>query len=228
MLFYFAFLAFVGVKEQSLYRGRSHVKQSKGELHMNREKLKELGLTEEQVESVIALHGASVHGMNTKISELQTSENALKQQIAERDKDLKNLKSQVDDNEELKGKFADLQKQYQSQKEDYEKELVAVKRDAEINRVLSDSKAKNIKALRALLDEEAITFKDGKVVGLDEQIKSLKESDGYLFNGETKPSGYDPKQGNTPTGNLTFEQAMKEDKLDAFFEQQEQLQQKEE
>lgn len=84
---------------------------------MNREKLKELGLTDEQVESVIALHGASVHGMNTKISELQTSENALKQQIAERDKDLKNLKSQLDDNEESKGKFAELQKQYLFQDE---------------------------------------------------------------------------------------------------------------
>lgn len=218
----------MALKGSLIHRGRSHVKQSKGEVQMNREKLKELGLTDEQVESVIALHGAAVHGMNTKISELQTSEKALKQQIAERDNDLKNLKSQVDDNEKLKGKFAELQKQYQSQKDDYEKELVAVKRDAEINRVLSDSKAKNIKALRALLDEEAITFKDGKIIGLDEQIKSLKESDGYLFNGEAKPSGYNPKQGNTPTGNLTFEQAMKEDKLDAYFEQQEQLQQKEE
>lgn len=39
----------------------------------------------------------------------------------------------------------------------------------------------NNKAIKALLDMEAIKYENDNLVGLDEQLKALRESDSYLF-----------------------------------------------
>ena len=41
--------------------------------------------------------------------------------------------------------------------------------------------AKNIKAIKALIDMEQVKLEDGDLVGFDTQIEALKESDSYLF-----------------------------------------------
>lgn len=46
---------------------------------------------------------------------------------------------------------------------------------------LAKEKAKNPKALRALLDSSKIVFEDEDIKGLKEQLDGLKKSDSYLF-----------------------------------------------
>ncbi|MFA6333913.1 MAG: phage scaffolding protein, partial [Methanoregula sp.] len=43
--------------------------------------------------------------------------------------------------------------------------------------------AKNMKAVKAIIDLEKVQAKDGAITGLDEQIVELKKSDAYLFGG---------------------------------------------
>ncbi len=64
-------------------------------------------------------------------------------------------------------------------------ELAAVKRAAAIDLALAAAGARNRKAVRALLDEEAVTLNgDGTAEGLEAQIEAIRQSDPYLFHGQ--------------------------------------------
>lgn len=66
-----------------------------------------------------------------------------------------------------------------------------------IEKALMKEKARNLLAVRALLNMEGIELKDGLLVGFDEQIKALKQENAYLFESVegnlqfTRPTGGD-------------------------------------
>lgn len=196
---------------------------------MKREKLKEIGLTEEQTEAVMAAYGQSVQSLNSQITTLQQSETDLKEQITKHAADLKKLQKDNSDNEELKNQIKQLQKEHAEQEAKYQESLIAVQRDAALTSLLHEVKAKNPKAVSALLDQEKIIFKDGELSGVKEQLEALQESDGYLFE-SGKPSGYQPNGGKS-TGELTYstlEEAMEKEDVDTFFKEQAEMKESEE
>lgn len=196
---------------------------------MKREKLKEIGLTEEQTEAVMAAYGQSVQSLNSQITTLQQSETDLKEQISKHVADLKKLQKDNSDNEELKNQIKQLQKEHAEQEAKYQESLIAVQRDAALTSLLHEVKAKNPKAVSALLDQEKIIFKDGELSGVKEQLEALQESDGYLFE-SGKPSGYQPNGGKS-TGELTYstlEEAMEKGDVDTFFKEQAEMKESEE
>ena len=63
-----------------------------------------------------------------------------------------------------------------------------------LNAELEKAKAKNSKAVMALLDQSKITFTDEGITGLTEQLDAMKGGkDSYLFDIPTPPSGTDFK-----------------------------------
>lgn len=65
---------------------------------------------------------------------------------------------------------------------------------------LSGAKAKNAKAVRALLDMEGLKLNDGKIIGLSEQLDKIKAENDYLFEGEAQPPQFTAPLHNTPSG----------------------------
>lgn len=187
---------------------------------MKREELKKLGLTDEQVEAVMASHGQTVQGLNNQISTLQQSEKDLKEQVDKRDADLKKIQKDNSDNDALKQQIKNLQKENSEQETKYQEKLVGIQRDAALNTLLAESKVKNPKAVAALLDSEKIVFKDGELSGAKEQIEALQKSDGYLFDLGTKQGGYDPKGGKATNNYKDFDEAMEKGDIDGFLKQQ--------
>ena len=128
--------------------------------------------------------------------------NSLKSQLAERDKQLKELEKSVGDNKELKDQIEKLQKDNNSANEIYAKDLFDLQLNNSVDVAITGAKGKNSKAIKALLDLEKADLKDGKVVGLEEQLSNLKKSDPYLFEIEkqpTNPNGFKPGDGNNKT-----------------------------
>ena len=147
---------------------------------MKKEDLIALGLTEEQADKVIEGYGQTVPKtrLDSKIQEV----NDLKGQIAERDTQLEELKKV--DAEGLQAKITELQTSNEQLKTDYEQKLQQRDFDYELENALRASKAKNPKAVKALLDVEKIQLVNGQFVGLEEQLTPLKSSDDYLFDAE--------------------------------------------
>lgn len=165
---------------------------------MNKESLLALGLTEEQATKV--LEGFKDFVPRERLNEVNEAKKTLEAQVAERDKQLTELKKSVGDNEALKTQIDELQKANKAAKEKFESDLQALKISNAIDTALTASGAKNLKATRALLDLEKITLDGDDVKGVEEQIKALKSDDStkFLFNGETAPKGTragEPKDG---------------------------------
>ena len=166
---------------------------------MKREELKKLNLTDEQIDKVMSLHGADVENSKSKIDELNKTNESLQSQIAERDKDLKTLKKQAGDNEELSNQFKELQSKYKQDTENLTKELQQTKLNSAVDSALGKAKVRNSRAAKALLNMDEVKLNDkGEVEGLDDQISSLQKSDGYLFDqGNREP--YQPQGGGSKT-----------------------------
>lgn len=83
---------------------------------MKRKQLEELGLQEEQIKKIMDLNGEDIQNAKDKASasnaEILEENKALKSQMSERDKDLKKLRAQVKDNEDLTKQFNDLKSKY--------------------------------------------------------------------------------------------------------------------
>ena len=170
---------------------------------MNKDELIKLGLTEEQATMVTEKYVNMVpQGIFNEIVE---EKNSLKSQLAERDKQLKELEKSVGDNKELKAQIEKLQTDNKTAAEKYAKDLFYLQLNNAIDIAITGAKGKNSKAIKALLDLEKADLKDGKVIGLEEQLSNLKKSDPYLFEIEKQPAnpnGFVPGDGNskTPSG----------------------------
>ena len=77
---------------------------------------------------------------------------------------------------------------------DYEKRIEKMEFDNILDGKLQGARARNSAAVRALLDMDDICVVDGKMVGADEQIRSIKAKDGYLFEGINTGGGANPSQ----------------------------------
>lgn len=66
----------------------------------------------------------------------------------------------------------------------YNTDLAAVKLDSAVNMALIEKKAKNPKLVKAALDMSVIKLDGEKLLGFDEQLDKIKESDAYLFETE--------------------------------------------
>ena len=118
---------------------------------------------------------------NEKNEELKKA----KTEITNRDTQLEELKKV--DAEKLQEEIVTLQQTNKTLAEQHEAEIKQLKIDQAIERHLSAAKAKNTKAVKALLDLENVELsEDGSIKNLDDQLKTLKESDTYLFDVEEK------------------------------------------
>lgn len=148
---------------------------------MNKEDLIAMGLTEEQAKKVMdSLDGNYV--TKTRFNEVNEENKTLKKSVSDRDKQLEDLKKSSGDNEELKKQIETLQQENANQKKAHEGEMAQLRLDNAIDAALTAAGAKNIKAVRALLDTSKVKVgEDGKLTGFDDLLSAVQKSDSYLF-----------------------------------------------
>ena len=148
---------------------------------MKKEDLIAMGLTEEQAKKVMdSLDGNLV--TKTRFNEVNEENKTLKQSVADRDKQLEDVKKSSGDNAKLKKQIETLQQQNAEQQKAHEAELKQLKLDNAIDTALTAAGAKNVKAVKPFIDTTKIKLgEDGKLTGLDEQLKEVQKTEGYLF-----------------------------------------------
>lgn len=172
---------------------------------MEKEKLIELGLTEEQADKLIAEHKAQLEGYipKNRFDEVNNAKKQLEKDITERDNQLKTLKESAGDNEALQNEITKLQNDNKAAKENYDKEIAALKLNSAIETALRSHNAKNITAAKSLLDISKISLDNENLLGFEEQIKALKEGETtkFLFGEEAKTETKSPAGATPGTGN---------------------------
>ncbi|MFR6689817.1 phage scaffolding protein [Listeria innocua] len=183
---------------------------------MQREYLKGLGLEDEVINKVMAENGKDITAAKQQLSEVEAERDGLKSQLTQRDKDIDDLKKDSGTSEELKKQIEDLQQKNTDLESNYQSEIAETKKNSAIELALASAKAKNPKAVRALLDNDKLELTDEGLKGLDEQLEALQESDAYLFAQESEAV---PKFGfsGNPTAPAGFSGSLKENlKSDSF------------
>ena len=137
------------------------------------------------------VYETSLENADERYNKLKTQKDDLKGQLDTANATIEDLKKNNTDNETLQNTI-----------KGHEATIANLKKEAEtkdfnyaLDAVLKDNKCKNSKALKALLNMEGIKLNEGKFEGLEEQLKTLKESDSYLFDTEEKQpggSGFNP------------------------------------
>ena len=189
-----------------------------------KELLKKAGIEEGKVDGVIADINKELpkHFMpKDKYNEVAEAKKKLEADLQGRDAQLEQLKSAAGNSEELKAQIEQLQAENQKAAEEWQAKMAQMQLDFAIERALAAAKAKNAKAVKALLDMEKVKLDGEQLLGLDDQLKTLKETDPYLFGesgkvgGGTNPPGAGNPEVNPwkkETWNLTLQgKILKED-----------------
>lgn len=148
---------------------------------MKREDLKGLNLSDEAIDSIMALHGKDIEGHKSRLSTLQTELDGVKVQLTEAGTAIESFKAMKPD--ELKAAADDWKTKAEQAQTDAANQLAALKFDHALENSLTGAKVKNVKAVRALLSTDALKFNeaDGSIIGLNEQIEKIKSENDYLF-----------------------------------------------
>lgn len=191
---------------------------------MTKEILMKMGLTEEQATKVLEAHTTAINGKyipKERFDEVNTKKQQLETSVAERDRQLEDLKKSTGDVETLKKQIETLQNENKTKEETYKTELSNLKKTNALDLALAGAKVKNNKAIKALLDSEKIKLKDDETLeGLTEQLEAIKKTDAYLFEEtqtkeKTVPKGFVP--GVTPPGETVTSPASLGDAVAAAF-----------
>jgi chromosome segregation ATPase len=186
---------------------------------MKREFLKGLGLDQDVIDEIMAENGKDIESFKAQVETLKTSETGLKGQLAQRDKDLTELKKNAGDSEDLKTKYEDLQSTYKADKKALEDKIKDTQISAAIKVAVAAS-AHDPDLVVSQIDKTKITLgDDGSVkMGLEEQVKELQQTKAFLFKaeGEDDPS---VKGGAGPasSGDGTPDPAANEAEINAAF-----------
>lgn len=155
---------------------------------MKKEDFIKLGLTEEQAEKAAKASTEELKGFipKTRFDEVNEVKKQLETDIKTRDDQIENLKKDAGTSEDLKKQIEQLQKDNKETSEKYQKEMNDIKLNNAIKLALV-GKTHDEDIAAGLFDKSKLILgDDGKVTGLDDQLKELKESKSYLFKEEEK------------------------------------------
>ena len=151
---------------------------------MKREDLEKLGITDkEQLDNIMALHGQDIESHKTKVTTAQEEVKTVKDQLKEAAKQIEDFKGM--DVEGIKKASDDWKTKFENAQKDAETKMNQLKFEHALDGALSGAKAKNQKAVKALLNTEGLKLlEDGSILGLKEQLEKIKSENDYLFEGE--------------------------------------------
>ena len=90
-------------------------------------------------------------------------------------------------NGKLEGYDPEWKAKAQQMQQEANQKVEAVRFDYALKAALTAAKAKNPELVAKSINRDALKLTDAGLVGLEEQLKALKESDGYLFEGTSPP-----------------------------------------
>lgn len=178
---------------------------------MKREDLKKIeGLTDEQINSIMNLHQADV---TTWTSKLTVKENELKAEqgkVASLTADLDKFKDV--DIEALKNAKSTYEAEKQKMIDDHAKEIGDMKFNSALELKIRDTKTVDPVGLKAHLDTSKLKYNEEtkSIDGLDEQVKSIKETFGYLFNAGATGGSHGGLEGDEGGSNVSLGSALKD------------------
>lgn len=165
---------------------------------MTQEQFEALGLDKNLAKKAAEESSKELEGYVKKESydQVDQEKKQLEASLTDHKKQLEDLKKTAGDNADLTKQIADFQTQMQQKETEHQKEIKDLKLTSAIKMSIAASAQDGDLVAGLINRDKLILGDDGKITGLDEQVKALKESKPFLFK-EEKPN---PKRGFFPLG----------------------------
>ena len=168
------------------------------------ELLVKLGISEDkraEAEKALKEFVEGSYVAKSRYDEAAEERKTLQATIAERDKQLVELKRNAGDNEDLKKQIKDLQDANKAAQQEADEKMKVLRLSTAIQIAIADD-AQDVGIVSGLFDKSKLILgDDGKVTGLDEQLAALKKDKPFLFKQDQPGGGYKPAGGGNPTKN---------------------------
>ena len=167
---------------------------------MNQEELfAELGIAADKKEAAKKALTAFLDGAyvpKSRFNDVNEEKKTLTATVADRDKQLETLKKSTGDLDALKNQIKSLQDANKKAQEEADAKMKELRINNAIKLAIVD-KAQDVDIVSSLFDKtKLILGDDGKITGLDEQLKELQKNKAFLFKQAGPNPKYDPKGGN--------------------------------
>ena len=154
---------------------------------MNKEQFIALGITEDLATKAATDSATELKSYIPKhrFEEVIEENKTLKGTVKEHEISLETLKKSTGDSDTLKKQIEDLQKDNKTKDDTYQSDLKELKLSNAIKLAIT-GKTQDADLVAGLFDKtKLILGDDGKITGLDDQLKTLQESKKYLFKDES-------------------------------------------
>lgn len=180
---------------------------------MKREFLKNLGIEDKDIiDKIMDENSADIGRAKGELQTYKDKVTDLEGQIASKDGEIATLTQKVGDIDALNNEIAQLKTDKTNLTNELNTKVSTLQKSHAIESGVRDAKAKNVKAVMALLDMDQITYENGELSGLSEQLETLTkgEDSSFLFGTVNAPAGTNPSNppsggGNAPTSNSLSE-----------------------
>lgn len=148
-------------------------------------------LTKEIIDAIMNENGNDIEAARKPFSDYES----IKQQLSDANKTIEDFKNMDVDGikkaaDEWKAKFEQAEK-------DHAAKLADMEFDSLLSGAVSTAKGKNAKAIRALLDVDALKASKNQSDDIKAALEALKKDSGYLFEDDKTPPPYAPGPGKT-------------------------------
>lgn len=182
---------------------------------MKRDFLKNLGIEDKDIiDKILDENSADIGRAKGELDTYKEKVTKLEGDITAKDTTIADLQKKVGDTDALNQQITQLQTDKTNLTNQLATEVTKIQKTHAIESGVRDAKAKNVKAVMALLDMEKITYENGELTGLTEQLDTLTkgEDTSFLFGASPAPSGTTPNTppqgGGTPPTSKTLSEAI--------------------
>lgn len=177
---------------------------------MERDFLEKQGLNADQIKAVMAQNGKETNALrddyDRKLASLNDQIDGYKSQVTDRDKQIKSLSAAAKDNEELRAKFAEVEKANKEKDKEWSSKLASQKKEFAISSALSKAGALENKAVLPFIDTGKVSLdENGNLLGFQEQVDAAKQNYGFLFKKDEPAEPQKPATHVVVSGNGTSE-----------------------
>lgn len=149
---------------------------------MKRKFLEDMGLTKEQVDSIMAENGNDIETVKGELGQLKTELEQTKTQLQEANTTIDGFK----DYDQVKSQVEEYKTKYEQSKAEYETKIADMQFGALLEGAITAAGGRSAKAVRAMLDIDALKASKNQETDIKAAIEACQKDNGYLF-GATEP-----------------------------------------
>lgn len=178
---------------------------------MKREFLEGLGIEKENIDKIMAENGKDIEGVKANLSTKETELATTKKLLEDADDKIASFKNLNID--EIKAEAEKHKLEAEETKLKADEDIAKLEFEHELESAIRDSKARNITAVKALLDIENLRSSTDREKDIKQAIEATKAENDYLFKDEA-PTGTGGSLGNGGKGGLPIVTQEQFDEMD--------------